>query len=143
MRVFLEGGIRCPANQYNIFILKLMQQHYVQSRRVIRNPFTIECVDEDCGAVILIKLMQFDEDGAACIANAWRVRCANGISYIAAGGVAPVLIAKFSLQHEKLLAAAVNVRREVTVRGVADQRRRTCDFIANSIQHHALDTGHG
>jgi hypothetical protein len=87
--------------------------------------------------------MQFDEDGTPGIANARRVRRSDRISHITARRVAPVLITKLPLQHEKLLAAAVNVRREATVGSVADQRCRTRHFIADAIEHHALDTRHG
>ena len=70
------------------------------------------------------------------------MRRANGISDVAANGVSVVLIAEFSFEHEELLAAAMHVLGENTIRCITDQRRRSRDLVTDTIEHHPLDARH-
>src|SRR4029434_6569707 len=48
-----------------------------------------------------------------------------------------------AFEDEELLAASVDVRGEVALRGIAHNRRRAGDLVTQAIEHSALDTRHG
>ena len=55
--------------------------------------------------------------------------------------IVAVLVLKYTIQHQELLAATMRVRREPAVRGVADDRGRARYFIADAVEHTPVDPG--
>src|SRR5690606_1770329 len=92
--------------------------------------------------VRLIELVQLDENDATLIADARRVPGADGIPDVGAGRVEAVLVAEHAFQHEELLAATMDVFGERAVRRVTHERGRPRHFLADAVEHHALNPRH-
>ena len=52
-----------------------------------------------------------------------------------------MLVAELAIKHQYFLAPAVLMRRKTAVRGIANDRRGTRNFVTHPVEHHALDTG--
>ena len=66
--------------------------------------------DDNGRVVCLIKLMQFDENDTARGTDPGGMTAADGIADIGADGIGLMFVSEFTLEHKKLLAAAVNMR---------------------------------
>src|SRR5215472_13663748 len=99
-------------------------------------------VDAHWRPVIGVELPQLDKDRATGL-RAGCVATGRWVADISARGVVAVLILKYAVQHQELLAATVGVGREAAVRGVADDRGRARHLIADAVEHSSVDTGNG
>jgi hypothetical protein len=54
-----------------------------------------------------------------------------------------MLVLEDAVQHEELLAPAMGVRREMAVRGVANDRGRARHLIPDAVEHSPVDPGDG
>lgn len=142
VRVVIEGRFRRPSYQCNVLTFIIVQTQNFEARYKSGRPLRIARIDDELRLVCSGELMQLDEDYTTPLANFWRMCCADGVSYVAARRVQLMLITKLTLQHEKLLATSVYVRRKCTAGSISDQRRRARDFVADAIEHHALDARH-
>jgi hypothetical protein len=66
----------------------------------------------------------------------------GGLRMYDPAGVIAVLVLEDAFEDDELLAAAVRVGGEMTVGGISDDRRCARHFIADAIEHAALDAGH-
>ena len=65
------------------------------------------------------------------------------VADIGAGGIVAVLVLKDAVQHQELLAAAMGVRREVAVPGVADDGGGAGHLVPDAVEHAAVHPGDG
>ena len=90
--------------------------------------------------IVRVHLAQLDQDRAARPA-ARRVPGARRIAHVHAGAEVAVLVGEHALQHEELLAAAVDVRIEGAVRRVAHDAGGARHLLAVALQHAPVHAG--
>ena len=69
------------------------------------------------------------------------MRGTRWVAHVGPGGIVGVFVGEHAVEHEKLLAAIVPVRRESRAGRIAHDAGRNRHFIADPIEHHAFHTG--
>ena len=87
--------------------------------------------------VVRVELPELDEDRAAGL-GAGCVAAGRRIADIGAGGIVAMLVLEDAVEHQELLAAAMGVRREMAVRGVADDRGGARHLVPDAVEHAAV-----
>ena len=113
----IEPRTRSPLHKRDIFSAVLMQGHNTEARHHALMPRRATRVDEYVLRVAGIELMQLHQHRAPRFAMR-RVRTANRIAHVAAGGVVTIAVGKYAVEHEQLLTAAMRVVAETRVRRV-------------------------
>src|SRR5271167_914451 len=134
---------RCPAFQTDALASMLEQRGQLDAREIrCWRESECESIDAQLGSVVRVELPELDENrttrlGTGRVAAGWRV--AN----VSARRIVAVLVLEDAVEHQELLAPAMGVRRETTVRGVANDRGRARHLIPDAVEHSPFDPGDG
>src|SRR5271169_2737221 len=111
---------RCPAFQTDALAGILEQRGQLDAGEIrCRRESESESIDAQLGAVVRVELPELDENRTTRLGTG-RVAAGRRVANVSARRIVAMIVLEGAVQHQELLAPAMGVRREMTVRGVAN-----------------------